>query len=112
MPSTRPLIAIVGRPNVGKSTLFNRLVGEQLAVVHPLPGMTRDRHYADAIYRMRPYTVIDTGGYEDSTDSRILQQMRMQSVIAMQEAGVAFQLMVEVRNKLVDSYQELMRMPV
>ena len=88
MPSTRPLIAIVGRPNVGKSTLFNRLVGEQLAVVHPLPGMTRDRHYADAIYRMRPYTVIDTGGYEDSTESRILQQMRMQSIIAMQEADI------------------------
>ncbi|MEO8376232.1 MAG: ribosome biogenesis GTPase Der, partial [Candidatus Sumerlaeota bacterium] len=57
-----------------------------LAVVHPLPGMTRDRHFADAVYRMRQFTVIDTGGYEDSTESRILQQMRTQSVIAMQEA--------------------------
>jgi GTP-binding protein len=82
----RPLVAIVGRPNVGKSTLFNRIIGEQKAVVHPLPGMTRDRHYSDAVYRMRPFTVIDTGGYEDSTSSRMLQQMRMQSIIAIEEA--------------------------
>jgi len=82
----RPVVAIVGRPNVGKSTLFNRLFGERKAVVHALPGMTRDRHYADAVYRMRPYTMIDTGGYEDHTDSRILQQMRLQSIIAMDEA--------------------------
>jgi len=84
----RPLVAIVGRPNVGKSTLFNRLCGERKAVVHHMPGMTRDRHYADAVYRMRPFTVIDTGGYEDSTDSTILSQMRMQSLAAMQEADV------------------------
>jgi GTP-binding protein len=82
----RPLVAIVGRPNVGKSTLFNRMVGERKAVVHHLPGMTRDRHYSDAQYRMRPFTVIDTGGYEDSVDSTILNQMRMQSLAAMSEA--------------------------
>ena len=82
------LVAIVGRPNVGKSTLFNRLVGERRAVVHHLPGMTRDRHYADAEYRMRPFTLIDTGGYEDSVDSTILQQMRQQSIIAIEEADV------------------------
>lgn len=84
----RPLIAIVGRPNVGKSTLFNRLIGERRAVVHDLPGMTRDRHYADGDYRMRPFTVIDTGGYEDNTESHILQQMRQQSIIAIEEADV------------------------
>lgn len=83
---TRPLVAIVGRPNVGKSTLFNRLVGERKAVVHPTPGMTRDRHYSDAVYRMRPFTVIDTGGYEDSTKSTILSQMRQQSIVAIEEA--------------------------
>lgn len=86
MPRRRPVVAIVGRPNVGKSTLFNRLVGERKAVVHPRPGMTRDRHYADAEYRMRPMVLIDTGGYEDSTTSTMLQQMRQQSVIAMEEA--------------------------
>lgn len=84
----RPVVAIVGRPNVGKSTLFNRLVGERRAVVHPQPGMTRDRHYSDAIYRMRPFTVIDTGGYEASTESTLLSQMRMQSMVAMDEADV------------------------
>lgn len=86
MARQRPLIAIVGRPNVGKSTLFNRLVGSRKAVVHPRPGMTRDRHYSDAEYRMRQYTLIDTGGYEDSTASTMLQQMRQQSIIAMEEA--------------------------
>lgn len=82
----RPLIAIVGRPNVGKSTLFNRIIGRKKAVVHDLPGMTRDRHYQDAEYRMRQFTLIDTGGYEDSTESTMLQQMRMQSLIAMDQA--------------------------
>ncbi len=82
----RPLIAIVGRPNTGKSTLFNRLTGERRAAVHHLPGMTRDRHYADTDYRLRPFTVIDTGGYEDATSSTMLQQMRTQSVLAMEEA--------------------------
>ncbi|CAN5482941.1 ribosome biogenesis GTPase Der [soil metagenome] len=57
-------------------------------MVHPLPGMTRDRHFSDAVYRMRPYTVIDTGGYESDTESSLLSQMRMQSVIAMEEADV------------------------
>lgn len=82
----RPLIAIVGRPNVGKSTLFNALIGERRAVVHEQPGMTRDRHYADAEYRMRPCTFIDTGGYEDSTEGTLLSQMRMQSIIAIEES--------------------------
>lgn len=86
MARRRPLIAIVGRPNVGKSTFFNRLVGQRKAVVHPRAGMTRDRHYAEAEYRMRPYTLIDTGGYEDSTTSSLLQQMRQQSILAMEEA--------------------------
>jgi GTP-binding protein len=99
----RPLVAIVGRPNVGKSTLFNRLVGDHRAAVHAMPGMTRDRHYAEAIYRMRPYTVIDTGGYEDSTASTLLQQMRVQSIAAIDEAdAVIFLTTVTEPNDPVD----------
>lgn len=99
----RPLIAIVGRPNTGKSTLFNRLIGQRRAMVHELPGMTRDRHYADADYRMRPYTVIDTGGYEDSTASTLLQQMRTQSILAMEEADrIIFLATVNQPNDPVD----------
>ncbi len=85
-PPRRPIVAIVGRPNVGKSTLFNRLLREKKAAVHPKPGMTRDRHYSDAEYRMRQFILIDTGGYEASTDSTLLQQMRMQSLLAIEEA--------------------------
>lgn len=103
MGRQRPLIAIVGRPNVGKSTLFNRLVGARKAVVHPRPGMTRDRHYSEAEYRMRQYTVIDTGGYEDSTASTMLQQMRQQSMIAVEEADrVVFVTDINQPNNPID----------
>jgi GTP-binding protein len=82
----RPLVAIVGRPNVGKSTLFNRLIGKRQAIVHDEPGLTRDRHYANAEYANKPFTIIDTGGYEDSTDSPLLRLMREQTLIAISEA--------------------------
>lgn len=81
-----PVVAIVGRPNTGKSTLFNRIVGEQRALVHDMPGMTRDRHYAQAEHRGRPFIVIDTGGYEDEAESGIYKQMREQTIRALEEA--------------------------
>lgn len=82
----KPVVALVGRPNVGKSTLFNRLIGERKALVHEKPGMTRDRHYGTAEHMGRPFDVIDTGGYEDTTDSPLLSLMREQTLIAIEEA--------------------------
>ncbi len=84
----RPLIAIVGRPNVGKSTLFNRIVGRRKAMVDDMPGVTRDRNYANVDRFDLPFILIDTGGFEPETNDRLLQQMREQSQLAMEEADV------------------------
>ncbi|MBI5155134.1 ribosome biogenesis GTPase Der [Candidatus Poribacteria bacterium] len=86
MSGHTPIIAIVGRPNVGKSTLFNRLLKQRKAIVHEQPGLTRDRHYGHAEYRNRPFVVIDTGGYEDTAKSPLLELMRQQTLIAIDEA--------------------------
>ncbi|MBX5481518.1 MAG: ribosome biogenesis GTPase Der [Myxococcaceae bacterium] len=84
----RKLVALVGRPNVGKSTLFNRLAGRRLALVEDVPGVTRDRHYAESEWLGRPYTLIDTGGFlPDETDS-LLQAVREQAQLAIEEADV------------------------
>jgi len=83
-----PIIAIVGRPNVGKSTLFNRLVGRRKAIVDDQPGVTRDRNYARVTRYDVPFTLIDTGGFEPVTDDQLLRQMREQSQLAMEEADV------------------------
>src|SRR5215469_3036205 len=84
-----PLVALVGRPNVGKSTLFNRLVGEHRAVVHDQPGTTRDRLYGTAEWRDREFTVIDTGGIGlDTGDGDLLADVRLQAEEAMREADV------------------------
>ncbi len=83
-----PLVAIVGRPNVGKSTLFNRILGERRAIVEDIPGVTRDRNYADVTRFSRPFTLIDTGGFEPVSEDRLLVQMREQSQLAMEEADL------------------------
>jgi GTP-binding protein len=82
----KPLVALVGRPNVGKSTLFNRLVGERLAIVEDLPGTTRDRHYADVEWNGRVFTVIDTGGLVLENSDEITTQVRAQAQVAIDEA--------------------------
>ncbi len=84
----RPLVAIVGRPNVGKSMLFNRLTGQRLAIVEDTPGVTRDRLYAECEWRGRKFDIVDTGGIEPQTDSEILLFMREQAQIAIRTATV------------------------
>ena len=79
---------IVGRPNVGKSTLFNRLVGRKVAIVHDEPGVTRDRHYADVTSRGRRYTLVDTGGFDPESDDPMRQGIRRQVEVAIAEADV------------------------
>ena len=85
---SRPLVAIVGRPNVGKSMLFNRLVGQRLSIVEDTPGITRDRLYAECEWCGRKFDIVDTGGIEPTTDSEILMFMREQAQIAINSATV------------------------
>ena len=85
---SKPIVAIVGRPNVGKSTLFNILAGENISIVKDTPGVTRDRIYADVEWLGKNFTMIDTGGIEASTDDPILSQMRDQAVVAMDMADL------------------------
>ena len=82
------IVAIVGRPNVGKSTLFNRILGRRQAIVEDFPGVTRDRNYAIVNRFDRPFTLIDTGGFEPASEDRLLTQMREQSQLAIEEADV------------------------
>ena len=84
----KPLVAIVGRPNVGKSTFFNYIVGKRISIVEDTPGVTRDRVYADANWRGRNFTLVDTGGIEPESDDIILSQMREQANLAISMADV------------------------
>jgi GTP-binding protein len=84
----KPIVAIVGRPNVGKSTLFNKLIGERRSIVEDVPGVTRDRIYAEAEWNEHRFILIDTGGIEPKSDDTILKQMRTQAEIAVESADV------------------------
>ena len=99
---SKPVVAIVGRPNVGKSTLFNVLAGERISIVKDTPGVTRDRIYADCTWLDRKFTLIDTGGIEPDSRDIILSQMREQAEIAIQTADVIV-FIVDVRQGMVDA---------
>lgn len=99
---SKPIVAIVGRPNVGKSTLFNVLAGERISIVQDTPGVTRDRIYADVNWLNMAFTLIDTGGIEPESKDIILSQMREQAQIAMDTADVII-FITDVRQGLVDA---------
>ena len=98
----KPVVAIVGRPNVGKSTLFNGLAGEMISIVKDTPGVTRDRIYADVNWLNRDFTLIDTGGIEPESKDIILSQMREQAQIAIDTADVII-VITDVKQGLVDA---------
>ena len=98
----RPIVAVVGRPNVGKSTLFNCLAGERISIVKDTPGVTRDRIYADVTWLDKSFTLIDTGGIEPDSKDIILSQMREQAQIAIDTADVII-FLVDVKQGLVDA---------
>ncbi len=99
---TKPIVAVVGRPNVGKSTLFNALAGSNISIVKDTPGITRDRIYADVSWLDRTFTLIDTGGIEPESKDVILSQMRKQAQTAMETADVIL-FLVDVKQGLVDA---------
>ena len=105
----RPLVAIVGRPNVGKSMLFNKLCGQRLSIVEDTPGVTRDRLYAQCEWRNRTFDIVDTGGIEPGTDDQILSFMREQAEIAISTATVIV-FVCDVKTGMTASDQEVANM--
>jgi GTP-binding protein len=103
------IVAIVGRPNVGKSTLFNRIAGRRIAIVEDSPGVTRDRNYALVTRYDKPFTLVDTGGFEPVSNEHLLSQMRDQSRLAMEEADVILFLM-DGREGLTPADQDVAEM--
>lgn len=106
---SKPIVAIVGRPNVGKSTLFNTVAGEQISIVKDTPGVTRDRIYADCTWLDKKFTLIDTGGIEPESSDIILSQMREQAQIAIDTADVIV-FITDVRQGVVDSDYQVANM--
>jgi len=103
---SKPIVAVVGRPNVGKSAFFNYIVGKRIAIVEDTPGVTRDRIYATAEWRSREFTVIDTGGIEPFSDDKILQQMRVQAEIAIETADIIV-LMTDIKSGVTAADMEV-----
>ena len=106
---SKPIVAIVGRPNVGKSMLFNKLTGKRMAIVEDTPGVTRDRIYGECEWCGRKFTLVDTGGIEPRTDSQILTFMREQAQIAIENATVII-FLTDIKTGLTASDQEVANM--
>ena len=102
----KPIVAIVGRPNVGKSMLFNKLIGRRLSIVEDTPGVTRDRIYGETDWNGRPFTLIDTGGIEPRTDDQILTFMRQQAQLAIENATVII-FLTDIRTGLTAADHEV-----
>ncbi|MDO5311087.1 MAG: 50S ribosome-binding GTPase, partial [Clostridia bacterium] len=105
----KPIVAIVGRPNVGKSTLFNKISGKRISIVEDTPGITRDRIYADAEWTGHEFTLIDTGGIEPAASDVILSQMRSQASLAVDMADVIL-FMVNTKDGVTASDSEVSAM--
>ena len=103
---SKPLVAVVGRPNVGKSTFFNRIAGQRIAIVEDTPGVTRDRIYADAQWLGRTFTLIDTGGIDPSSEDALLSRMRAQARIAIESCDLIL-FLVDARAGLTADDQEV-----
>ena len=106
---SKPMIAIVGRPNVGKSMLFNKLIGKRMSIVEDIPGVTRDRIYGEAEWNGRKFTLVDTGGIEPSTDNMILAFMRDQAQIAIDNADVIV-FVTDIKTGMTASDEDVARM--
>ncbi|MGN0586761.1 MAG: ribosome biogenesis GTPase Der, partial [Oscillospiraceae bacterium] len=104
-----PIVAVVGRPNVGKSTLFNKLVGQRLSIVEDTPGVTRDRIYSKCEWRSREFMVVDTGGIEPDSDDVILSQMRRQAELAIEKADVIL-FLTDIRTGVTANDYDVARM--
>lgn len=103
---SKPLVAIVGRPNVGKSTFFNVIAGQRIAIVEDIPGVTRDRIYADTLWNGRIFTIIDTGGIDPQSEDVLLAQMRQQAQIAIDTADLIC-FFIDARDGLTNQDQEI-----
>ena len=103
---SKPIIAIVGRPNVGKSSLFNKITGKRLSIVEDTPGVTRDRIYADAEWSGKSFTLIDTGGIEPDGGDTLLSQMREQASIAI-DTGDGIILITDVKTGVTSADRDI-----